>query len=414
MSELSIIKTITITLQYLNLYYIADVFLIVSFILFFIAIYKRIQIFSSLLTGLGIFITILIMFISISKFNTDTIKMPDLLNGLGIALIFGFINLSLVWILRLINNRRTIKSENSEITPTAIYLTLRELSTYNNVTQKPLLTNIFEQLRLIQENTQRIIEIHGIDVSQELDLLKSIKNALIDEDSLIKQIKVEITNGFNKLFNELDNKFDKSDIEKIRKGLQSIINKINTVSDTELAKSLQEIQPYLKNLQQLHNQANDSFPKIEQNLTELTHGMQQVLQNNLELLKDSMETQLDMAEVSVENNLQNPLDHKLTEESVAESKEFQSIYDKAFNNMDIGNYQNATIYFSQAIELNPHEFSLFYNQACCYTLLGETDFALDALQNAIFLDKQCIEMASTDLDFDKIRYNSRFQDLLNN
>ncbi|MFK5970712.1 MAG: hypothetical protein QM487_11410 [Candidatus Marithrix sp.] len=397
MSELSIIKIIIISLQYLNLYYIADVFLVISLVLFWIAVYKNIKIISSLLTSFGIFITILIIFISISKFNTSTIEnnLPDLLNGFSIALIFGFFNLSLVWILKLINTRRTVKSKSTEITPTAIYLTLRELSTYNNITQKPLLNNIFEQLRLIQENTQRIIEIHGISVSQELDLLKTIKNDIIDEGLLIKQVKAEITNGFNKLDK-------KNDIDKIQQGLQNIVNKIDLVSNTELAKSLQEIKPYLENLQQLHIQANDSFPKIEQNLTELTQGIQQVLQNNLELLKVSMETQLDMAEVSIENVQENKL---ATEES-------KSIYDKAFNNMDAGDYQNAIIYFDQVIELNSQEFSLFYNQACCYALLDQTELALKALQNAILLDKQCVEMASTDLDFDKIRYDPRFQVLL--
>ncbi len=401
MSELSIIKIIIISLQYLNIYYIADVFLVISLVLFWIAVYKNIKIIISLLTSLGIFITILIIFISISKFNTSAVEnnIPDLLNDLGIALIFGFFNLSLVWVLRLINIRRTVKIESTEITPTAIYLTLRELSTYNNITQKPLLNRIFEQLKLIQENTQRIIEIHGIGVSQELDLLKTVKNDIIDESLLIKQIKVEIINGFNKLDK-------KDDIDKIQQVLQNIVNKINLVSNTELAKSLQEIQPYLESLQQLHIQANDSFPKIEQNLTELTQGIQQVLQNNLETLEVSMETQLDMAEVSIENVLQ---ENKLA----IKSEESKSIYDKAFNNMDAGDYQNAIIYFNQAIEANSQEFSLFYNQACCYALLDQTELALKVLQSAILLDKQCIEMASTDLDFDKIRYDSRFQALLN-
>ncbi|HHB91897.1 MAG TPA: hypothetical protein ENK59_01640 [Thioploca sp.] len=396
MSELSIIKTIIISLQYLNLYYIADVFLVISLILFCIAIYKNIKIISLLLTGLGIFITILIIFISISKFNTSAIEnnLTDLLNNLGVALIFGFFNLLLVWILRLINARRTVEPEDTEITPTAIYLMLLELNTYNNITQKPLLSNIFEQLKLIQENTQKIIEIYGVSVSQELDLLKTIKNDIINEGLLI--IKSEITDEFNKLDN---------DIDKIQQGLQNIVNKINLVSSTELAKSLQEIKPYLESLRQLHIQANDSFPKIEQNLTELTQGIQQVLQNNLELLKTSMETQLDMAEVSIENVQEDKL--------AVKSEEYKSICDKAFKNMDAGDYQNAIIYFDQAIEINSQEFSLFYNQACCYALLDQTEPALEALHSAILLDKQCVEMASTDLDFDKIRYDSRFQVLLN-
>jgi len=414
MPELSIIKIIIIGLQYLNLYYVADAFLIISIVLFSIAIYKRIRIIPTLLTSFGIFATILLISISLSHFDSNSIEnsIPNLLNNLIITLIFGFINLLLVLTLRFIKNRKT--PENSEITPTDIYLTLREITTYNDITQKPLLNNIFEQLRLSQENTQRIPELHRVGVSQELDLLKNIKNALVDKDSLIKQIKIEITNGFNRLFIGLDNKVDSNNIAKIHAELQNITSQINSIPATKLATSLQTIQPYLESLQQLHIQANDTFPKIEQNLTELTQGMQQVLQNNLDMLNTSVETQLDMAEVLIENNLQESSENSqqiTTDKSALE--EFNAVYNQAFSCMDSGDYENAIIYFSQAIEINPQEFSLFYNQACCYAMLDKTESALDALQNAILLDGQCIEMANTDLDFDKIRYDSKFQALLN-
>jgi len=414
MSELSIIKIIIIGLQYLNPYYVADVFLIISIALFSIAIYKRTQIIPTLLASLGIFSTILLISISISHFDSNSIEssIPNLLNGLITALIFGFINLLLVLILRFIKNRKI--PEKSEITPTAIYLTLREIATYNNITQKPLLNNIFEQLRLSQENTQRILELHGVGVSQELDLLKSIKNALIDEDSLIKQIKIEIINGFNKLFIELGDQTETSNIAKIHTELQNITSQINSIPATKLATSLQAIQPYLESLQQLRIQTNDTFPKIEQNLTELIKGMQQVLQNNLDMLNTSVETQLDMAEVLIENNLQESSENSqqiITDK--VELEEFDAVYNQAFSCMDSGDYENAITYFSQAIEINPQEFSLFYNQACCYAMFDQIESALATLQNAILLNEQCIEMANTDLDFDKIRYDSRFQALLN-
>ncbi|MBE9563073.1 MAG: hypothetical protein IMF12_09465 [Proteobacteria bacterium] len=402
MSELSIIKIIIFGLQYLNFYYVADIFLIISIALFSTAIYRNIQIIPTLLAGLGVFTTILIISIGISNFDSHSIEssIPDLLNSLAIALIFGFINLILILILRFLNNCEVEKKPgNSEITPTAIYLTLREISTFNNVTQKPLLNSIFEQLRLSQENTQRILELQGIDISKKIELLSNIITILIENSSSIKQMEIEINKGFNELSNGLDNNIKKTDIEKICKVLQDIIVQIDSISDNELTKSLQTVMPYLKNLQQLHAQANNTFPKIEKSLTELTQGMQQVLQDNLELLENSVETQLDMAEAI-----------KPSEDS--ESEEFKSVYYQAFNAMDSGEYQDAITYFSRAIELNSQEFSLLYNQSCCYALIGEIELALDTLSNAILLNEQCIEMAKTDLDFDKIRHEPKFQALL--
>ncbi|MDM8569854.1 hypothetical protein QUF50_10175, partial [Thiotrichales bacterium HSG1] len=254
MSELSIIKIIMIGLQYLNPYYVADVFLIISIALFLIAIYKNIQIIPTLLAGLGIFTAIIIVSISISNFDSNTIEnsIPDLLNGLAIAIILGFINLIFILVLRFINNRKLKKISNNEITPTAIYLTLRELSTYNNVTQKNLLNNIFKQLSLIQENSEKTLQLH-------------------------------------------------ENLEKKHISSQNIMEQINFISDNKLAQFSQTFQPYLKDLQQFHISVNDTFPKIEQSLTELTKKMQQVLQNNLKLLENSVETQLDMAGVIVEN-----------------------------------------------------------------------------------------------------------------
>ena len=369
MSELSIIKIIILGLQHLNLYYVADIFLIISIALFSAAIYKQLKIATTLLSLLGIFTTILTISIGISQFDNNTIEisMPILLDGLAIAFIFGFINFMLVLVLQFLSKSKAKKPDTSEITPTAIYLTLREISTYNNVTQKPLLISIFEQLRLSQENNQRILQLQETNVYKELDLLKNIKNIV-----------------------------EKNDIE-----LGAIIDQQDSGSNHELIQSLQELQQYLKNLQQLHTQANDTFPRLEQSLTELTEGMQQVLQNNLELLENSIETQLDMVEAT-----------KALKDSESSGK-LRTAYDQAFSYMDSGEYKNAITYFSQAIELNPQEFSLFYNQSCCYAMLGEVEPSLEVLSDAILLNEECIEMANNDLDFNKIRYNPKFQSLLN-
>ncbi|HDN26204.1 MAG TPA: tetratricopeptide repeat protein [Thioploca sp.] len=91
---------------------------------------------------------------------------------------------------------------------------------------------------------------------------------------------------------------------------------------------------------------------------------------------------------------------------------YDALQSKAFAFMELGRNKKAIEYFEQAIEFNPEEFSLFYNKACCHALLGEIDSVIVALQEAIYLNSECLEMAKTDSDFENIRYDARFRSLL--
>jgi tetratricopeptide (TPR) repeat protein len=92
--------------------------------------------------------------------------------------------------------------------------------------------------------------------------------------------------------------------------------------------------------------------------------------------------------------------------------DYDALQSRAFAFMELGRYQKAITYFDQVIEINPEQFSLFYNKACCCALLEQVDLAIVALQEAIYLNSECLEMAKTDSDFDKIRYDTRFRSLL--
>ncbi|HBK66582.1 MAG TPA: prenyltransferase, partial [Cyanobacteria bacterium UBA11166] len=66
-----------------------------------------------------------------------------------------------------------------------------------------------------------------------------------------------------------------------------------------------------------------------------------------------------------------------------------------------------------AIQIKPDDPNAFYNKACCYALQGNLELAIDNLQQAITISPdEYREMAKTDSDFDKIREDSRFQDLV--
>lgn len=57
----------------------------------------------------------------------------------------------------------------------------------------------------------------------------------------------------------------------------------------------------------------------------------------------------------------------------------------------------------------------YFNKACAYALQENIPLALaiENLKQAINLNSECLEMAKTDTDFDKIRRDRRFIDLLN-
>jgi hypothetical protein len=55
---------------------------------------------------------------------------------------------------------------------------------------------------------------------------------------------------------------------------------------------------------------------------------------------------------------------------------------------------------------------VFYNVACSESLAGRTDDAIDHLRQAIDGWEGCREMAKQDSDFDPIRDERAFQDLV--
>ncbi|HAI70355.1 MAG TPA: hypothetical protein DCM38_13085 [Gammaproteobacteria bacterium] len=250
--------------------------------------------------------------------------------------------------------------------------------------------------------------------------------------------------------------------------IQSIPHSMQELTQVMLGlhQQLDNLNPHLAGFQELGTQAGEVIPLIETNLEELNQNMRQQIQRHLELLDTSLETQLDMAEASLEIQLDGfkDLENRLTElesklpntsvaqlpttepspseekattpEAEAEPEESletteealpvtsdddlserepgnsENFQKKAFAFMELGRYKRAIAYFDQVIDANPEEFSLFYNKACCYGLLGEVEEAILALQEAIYLNSECLDMAKTDTDFDAIRYDANFRALL--
>jgi tetratricopeptide (TPR) repeat protein len=79
---------------------------------------------------------------------------------------------------------------------------------------------------------------------------------------------------------------------------------------------------------------------------------------------------------------------------------------------EAGRYAEAADRGAELIEAYPEQGYLYYNVACCESLAGRTEAAIDHLRHAIGMWDSAAQMATQDSDFDAIRDQPAFRDLL--
>jgi tetratricopeptide (TPR) repeat protein len=87
------------------------------------------------------------------------------------------------------------------------------------------------------------------------------------------------------------------------------------------------------------------------------------------------------------------------------------LWDSVHPLYEAGRYAEAADRGRELIEAYPGQGRLFYNVACCESILGRTDDAIDHLRQAIGVWEGCRELARHDADFDAIRNHPAFVEL---
>ena len=77
-----------------------------------------------------------------------------------------------------------------------------------------------------------------------------------------------------------------------------------------------------------------------------------------------------------------------------------------------GEYAEVADRLREVVEANPQYADLFYNLACCESLAGRTADALDHLRRSIELSERSRALAKDDSDFDPIRDEPAFKELV--
>ena len=79
---------------------------------------------------------------------------------------------------------------------------------------------------------------------------------------------------------------------------------------------------------------------------------------------------------------------------------------------EAGNHAEAAARGRELIEAHPDHGYLYYNVACCESLAGQTADAVEHLREAIGIWEGCRDMAKEDSDFDPIRKEPAFEELV--
>jgi adenylate cyclase len=92
----------------------------------------------------------------------------------------------------------------------------------------------------------------------------------------------------------------------------------------------------------------------------------------------------------------------------------RALYLGAIALVDENERTEGILWLEKSISINPEEISVLYNAACLYSILKETDKALNYLDKAVKAGFASRNWLDNDSDLDNIRNHPRFKTIINN
>jgi tetratricopeptide (TPR) repeat protein len=85
---------------------------------------------------------------------------------------------------------------------------------------------------------------------------------------------------------------------------------------------------------------------------------------------------------------------------------------KGFAYGSMGKHMDALKCFDRVTQLNPEDAGAHFNKACIYSLMGDADLCMANLEKAILLNTEFLAFADMEHDFDNIRNDPRFMEMM--
>jgi len=93
-------------------------------------------------------------------------------------------------------------------------------------------------------------------------------------------------------------------------------------------------------------------------------------------------------------------------------KRIPALHEKALCLIDLKRYNEAIKTLDEILEIDSNDFTAYYNKACAYSLLNDKLNAINNLKKAIELNPDFKFLAMDDKDFDNIRSEEEFKNLI--
>lgn len=241
-------------------------------------------------------------------------------------------------------------------------------------------------------------------------LRRSVINQIVSETrnelekEVQKQLETEVADEFKKQASAFQQEMQKLEAEFVShlSQLQALFIDAQEKKD-RIIKELSQLTP--ASLQE------EITPEIQQRILDLTHKLEVLTVENSQLIFTAEDYVNQGDAFFFESRYEDALAYY--DKALKIKPEDADIWFlRAYVLQKMNRYEEAIADYDKTIEIHPDEMDNWYYKACCYALLGNAQVAVATLEQASYLNSRCIKWAKENSDFDSIRDNLLFKNLI--
>ncbi|MCL1471084.1 tetratricopeptide repeat protein [Argonema antarcticum] len=241
-------------------------------------------------------------------------------------------------------------------------------------------------------------------------LRRSVINQIVSETrnelekEVQKQLEAEVADEFKKQASAFQQEMQKLEAEFVShlSQLQALFIDAQQEKD-RIIKELSQLTP--DSLQE------EITPEVQQRILDLTHQLEVLTVENSQLIFTAEDYVKQGDAFFFDGRYDDALAYY--DKALKIKPEDADIWFlRAYLLQKMNRYEEAIADYDKTIEIHPDEMDNWYYKACCYALLGNVKLAVATLEQASYLNVRCIKWAKENPDFDGIRDDMLFKNLI--